>query len=129
MKKNKDRYLVAVAIFGILLTLMFIFLGFVLLGEIFGDNKVLPNVINAMTFGLTIIYILVLSFYINSRFTLVSIQNDNEYNLGERSTFNNLYAFQRQVEYRIKINNRFFKKSQHIIASYRLFLRRNTRQD
>ena len=116
MKKNKDRYLVAVAIFGILLTLMFVFLGFVLLGEIFGDNKVLPNVINAMTFGLTIIYILVLSFYINSRFTLVSIQNDNEYNLGERSTFNNLYAFQRQVEYRVKINNRFFKKSQHIIA-------------
>ena len=35
MKKNKDRYLVAVAIFGILLTLMFVFLGFVLLGEIF----------------------------------------------------------------------------------------------
>jgi len=116
MNQNKKHYLVAVIVFGVLLTLMFVFLGFVLLGGIFGDDKVLPNVVNGTTFGLVIIYILFLSFYINGRFVLSSIKNENEYNLGEKSTFNNLYAFQRKVEYRVKLNNRFFKRPHHLIA-------------
>ena len=116
MKKNNKGMLTVVVIFGIAVTLMFVFLGFVLLGGIFGDDKTLPNVINATTFGLVIIYILVLSFYINGRYTLVSIQNDNEYNLGERNTFNNLFAFQRDVQLRFALNKRFTRNSQHIIA-------------
>ena len=116
MKKNKNNLLILVIILGAFVTLMFVFLGFVLLGRIFGDDTTIPNVINASTFGLVIIYISLLSFYINSRYTLVSIQNDNEYNLGERSTFNNLFAFQRDVQFRLSINRRFGKKTQHIIA-------------
>jgi len=113
MKSNK-RLFVILIIFGVFLTLMFVFLGFVLLGGIFGtDNKIAPNAINAATFGLVIIYMTLLYFYINGRSMIFTIQNDNEYNLGERSTFNNLYAFQKKVEMRLKINQ---KQSQHIIA-------------
>ena len=116
MKKNNKGTLTLVIIFGIVVSLMFVFLGFVLLGHIFGDDTTVPNIINACTFGLVIVYILVLSFYINGRFTLISIENDNEYNLGERSTFNNLFAFQREVQIRFSLNKRFFKNSQFIVA-------------
>ena len=116
MKKNNKAMFVMVIIFSIVVALMFIFLGFVLLGRIFGDDNLVPNIINAITFGLVIIYILILSFYINGRYTLVSIQNDNEYNLGERNTFNNLFAFQRDVQLRFALNKRFARNTQHIIA-------------
>ena len=116
MKRNKQRYFALFVIFGIVLSLMIVFLGFVLIGNIFGDNRALENIINASVIVFTAIYAIIFAFYINSRLTITSIQNDNEYNLGERNTFNNLYAFQRQVEYRHRINNRFFKKPQHIIA-------------
>ena len=111
--KNNKRLLVAVIIFGVILTLMFVFLGFVLLGGIFGDNNFAPNAINASTFGLVIVFMTLLYFYINGRSMIFTIQNDNEYNLGERSTFNNLYAFQKKVEMRLNINK---KQSKHIIA-------------
>ena len=111
--KTSKRLLTAVIILGVTLTLMFVFLGFVLLGGILGDDRLLPNIINACTFGMTIIFITTLYFFINSRSMITTIQNDNEYNLGERSTFNNLYAFQKKVEVRLSLNKR---NSQHIIA-------------
>ena len=70
MKTNKKGLLLLVIIAGIVVTSMFVFLGFVLLGGIFGDDRVLPNVINGCTFGAVIIYILILSFYINQFFLL-----------------------------------------------------------
>ncbi len=112
MKQNK-RLFITVIIVGVFLSLMFIFLGFVLVGNIFGEDKFTPNFFNALTFGMTIIYMTILYFYINGRSMIVTIQNDNEYNLGERSTFNNLYAFQKKVELRLKIDKRVHK---HIIA-------------
>ena len=111
--KTSKRLLTAVIILGVTLTLMFVFLGFVLLGGILGDDRLLPNIINACTFGMTIIFITTLYFFINSRSMITTIQNDNEYNLGERSTFNNLYAFQKKVEVHLSLNKR---NSQHIIA-------------
>ena len=95
---------------------MLVFLGFALIGGIFGDDKVLPNILNGVTFVLVAIFFIVFSFFINTRFTLVSIENDNEYNLGERSTFNNLFAFQRNVQMRFSLNKRFSKNKQHIVA-------------
>ena len=115
-KKNSKGMLTLVIIFGIFVGLMFIFLGFTLIGGIFGDDKFTPNVINATTFAVVAIYFIVFSFYINSRITQVSIENDNEYNLGERSTFNNLFAFQKNVQIRFSLNKRFSKATQHIIA-------------
>ena len=112
MKRSK-RLLITVIVMGITLTLMFVFLGFVLLGGILGKDRFTPNVINACTFGMVIIFVTTLYFYINSRSMITTIQNDNEYNLGERSTFNNLYAFQKKVEMRSKLNK---KVPQHIIA-------------
>lgn len=112
MKANK-RLFIAVIILGVILTLMFVFLGFVLLGNIFGNDNFTPNVINASTFGLVIIFMTLLYFYINGRSMIFTIQNDNEYNLGVRSTFNNLYAFQKKVEMRLRVNK---KQSRHIIA-------------
>ena len=103
MKQNK-RLFITVIIIGVILSLMFIFLGFVFLGNIFGEDKFTPNFFNALTFGMTIIFMTILYFYINGRSLIITIQNDNEYNLGERSTFNNLYAFQKKVELRFKLD-------------------------
>ena len=116
MKRNKQRYFALVVIFGIVLSLMIVFLGFVLIGNIFGDNRALENIINASVIVFTAIYAIIFAFYINSRLTITSIQNDNEYNLGERSTFNNLFAFQRNVQMRFSLNKRFSKNKQHIVA-------------
>ena len=107
------RLFIAVIVFGAILTLMFVFLGFVLLGHIFGDDNFTPNLFNAITFGLVIIFMTLLYFYINGQSLIITIKNDNEYNLGERSTFNNLYAFQKKLEFLIKINK---KQVKHIIA-------------
>ena len=114
MKTNK-RLLAFVIISGAILFLLFIFLGFVQLGRIFGEDNVLPNIINALTFGLVIIFVTLFYLYINNYSTIKTLQNDNEYNLGVRSTFNNLYTFQKRVEWlkRLRVRN---KDSQYIIA-------------
>ena len=115
-KKNNKGMLILVIIMAVVIAIMLVFLGFILIGDIFGDNKVIPNIINGLTYIFVAIFFIVFSFFINGRFTLVSIENDNEYNLGERSTFNNLFAFQRDVQMRFIFNKRFFKNSQYIIA-------------
>ena len=115
-KKNNKGMLILVVIMAVVITFMLVFLGFALIGGIFGDDTVLPNILNGVTFVLVAIFFIVFSFFINTRFTLVSIENDNEYNLGERSTFNNLFAFQRNVQMRFSFNKRFSKNKQHIVA-------------
>ena len=113
--KTSKRLLATLIIIGAILFLAFIFLGFVQLGRIFGDNLLLPNIFNGATFGLVVVFITLLYFYINSYSTIKTLQNDNEYNLGVRSAFNNLYTFQKRVETLMSINRRS-KTGQHIIA-------------
>ena len=115
-KKNNKGMLALVIIMAVFIVNMLVFLGFALIGGIFGDDRVLPNILNGVTFVLVAIFFIVFSFYINARFTLISIENDNEYNLGERSTFNNLFAFQRNVQLRFSLNKRFSRSTQYIVA-------------
>ena len=112
MKANK-KLLTAVIVVGVILSLLFVFLGFVLIGRIFGDNLLLPNIFNGLTFGFVVIFVTLFYLYINNYSTLKTLQRDNEYNLGIRDTFNNLYTFQKRVEFLMKVHA---KKHQHIIV-------------
>ena len=114
MKVSK-RLLAFVIITGAILFLLFVFLGFVQLGRIFGDDVVVPNLVIVSTLVFVILFVTLFYLYINNYSTLKTLQNDNEYNLGVRSTFNNLYTFQKRVEF---LMYRRFKKSrsQHIVA-------------
>ena len=113
--KTSKRLLAFVIITGVVLFLFFIFLGFVQVGRIFGDNILLPNIFNSLTFGLVVIFVTLFYLYVNNYSTIKTLQNDNEYNLGVRSTFNNLYTFQRRIEMHTRLNIGG-KKPQHIIA-------------
>ena len=97
MKVNK-LYLTLLIITGSILFLLLVFSGFVQIGRIFGDDNFLPNLVNGTTIGFVFIFMVSLYLFVNNRSLTKTLLAENEFNLGKRSVFNNLYAFQKRVE-------------------------------
>ena len=114
MKANK-KLLVGLITTGIILVLMLVFLGFVEFSVLLDDNPLVRAIITSSTFGILVLFVTCLYLFVNNQSMIKTLQNDNEYNLGVRRAFNNLYAFQKRVEFLSKINNRH-KNDQFIIA-------------
>ena len=98
MKASK-RILIAVIIAGALLAILFVFTSLILIGQLFRDQILLTNFINGSTIGMTVIFVTSVFMYLNTRSMIKTLQDDNEYNLGVRSGFYNLYAFQKRTEF------------------------------
>ena len=114
MKASRAR-LFAVIITAILLAAVSVVTGLALIGRVFGDNILLSNILNISTIGMVAIFVTCVYLYISNLSMIRTLQDDNEYNLGVRSAFYNMYAFQKRVELLSRIN-RITKKSEHIIA-------------
>ena len=56
-----------------------------------------------------------LAWFVNQRSLSKTLQMENEYNFGVRIAFNNLYAFQKRVEFLTDLHKRR-KRNEHIIA-------------
>ena len=105
----------AVIISAVLLAAIAIVTGLALIGGVFGDNILLNNMLNLMTIGMVVIFVTIVYLYVSNLSMIKTLQDDNEYNLGVRSAFFNMYAFQKRVEMRSRFN-RIGKKAEHIIA-------------
>ena len=114
MKASRGR-LTAVIIAAILLTAAYILAGLAMIGHVFGDNTPLANIMNASAIGMTVVFVTSVYLLISNLSMIKTLQDDNEYNLGERSAFNNMYAFQKRVEVLSRINH-ITKRAEHIIA-------------
>ena len=114
MKASRAR-LAAVIISAVLLVAIAIVTGLALIGGVFGDNILLNNMLNFMTIGMVVIFVTIVYLYVSNLSMIKTLQDDNEYNLGVRSAFFNMYAFQKRVEMRLRFN-RIGKKAEHIIA-------------
>ena len=115
MNQSRKR-LIAVIISGILLLLTFTFVGFIEFGHIFGDNALLSNLFIGLAFVLTALFALSLFFFVSNRSIVRTLRAENEYNLGVRNEFNNIYSFQR----RLAAISRFrkAKKKPHYIVAF-----------
>ena len=110
--KNKG-YAALVIIFGFLFTFFIVFLIPVNFGQLFKGNLLLNGVFIAIPIVLAVVFVVVLTYYVNRVSLLKTIELENENVLGRKSEFNNLYVFQK----RVFILARFRKKQpQHVIA-------------
>ena len=110
--KNKG-YAALVIIFGFLFTFFIVFLIPVNFGQLFKGNLLLNGVFIAIPIVLAVVFVVVLTYYVNRVSLLKTIELENENVLGRKSDFNNLYVFQK----RVFILARFRKKQpQHVIA-------------
>ena len=114
MKSSKKR-LIGVIVFGSLLLATLVFVGFIEFGHLFGDDVLLPNIFIAIAFILTVLFSTFVFLFVSNRSLVKSIQAENEYNLGVRSDFNNVYAFQKRLE-SIKRFRKFDKRPHYIIG-------------
>ena len=102
-----------VIIAGFLFTFFLVFLVPVNFGQLFKGNLLLNGIFIAIPIVLAIIFVILLTYYVNRVSLLKTIELENENVLGRKSEFNNLYVFQK----RVFLLARFRKKqSQHVIA-------------
>ena len=110
--KNKG-YAALVIIFGFLFTFFIVFLIPVNFGQLFKGDLLLNGVFIAIPIVLAVVFVIVLTYYVNRVSLIKTIELENENVLGRKSEFNNLYVFQK----RVFILARFRKKQpQHVIA-------------
>ena len=110
--KNKG-YATLVIIFGFIFTFFLIFLIPVNFGQLFKGNLALNGIFIAIPIVFAVVFVVVLTFYINRVSLVKTIEIENENVLGRKSEFNNVYAFQKAVF----LFSRFRKKqAQHVIS-------------
>ena len=96
--KTSKRLLAFLIIFGSAFALNLIFLALVEFVRIFGDNQFVDTLLTSLALVFLVLFVTVLYLYINNRSIIRSLQNENQYNLGVRTTLYNAYAFQKRVE-------------------------------
>ena len=115
MNTNKKRYLVPVIISGLIFVALLIFLAIGQFSGLFDKRFFLSNVIITLAILFAIIFAIVLSWYVNRISMIRTLETENEYNLGARTEFNNLFAFQKRLETLTTIYQKR-KYSEHVIA-------------
>ena len=113
MTKRNRRLLIHVLVIGFLATLLIIFLVPVNFGQLFKGNLVLNGIFIALPIVFSIAFVFFFTYFLNQASLTRTLQIENENVLGRKSTFNNLYSFQKKVEYAARFRK---KQSQHIVA-------------
>ena len=114
MKENK-RLFVALIVSTVILITMLVLLSFIDLGRVFGDNQLLSLIFTVATFIAIGLFVIILFLFLNNVSMTKTIRNDNEYNLGVKSSLYNLYAFQKRVDSLLR-NQGKKKYNRHIIV-------------
>ena len=115
MKTNKKRYLIPVIISASIFLVLLIFLAIDQFSGLFGTDFFLSNLVITLAIIAAIIFAIVLSWYINRLSIVKTLETENEYNLGARTAFNNLFAFQKRLEALTTLYQKR-KYSEHVIA-------------
>ena len=102
-----------VIIAGFLFTFFLVFLVPVNFGQLFKGNLLLNGIFIAIPIVLAIIFVILLTYYVNRVSLLKTIELENENVLGRKSEFNNLYVFQKRVFLLARFHKR---QAQHVIS-------------
>ena len=114
MTKRSRNLLIFVIIVGFIFTMLIIFLVPVNFGKLFKDNMFLNAVFITLPIIFAVVFVISLTYFVNQESTFKTIQIENQNVLGRKSTFNNLYSFQKAVDRARRFRSK--KQSQHIIA-------------
>ncbi len=116
MKKLKHKInLIVVIATGVLFVILLTFLAIGQFSPLFNNLQLLGNIIISLAIIFAVLFAIALSLYINSQSLVKTLQSENEYGLGVKSTFYNLYAFQRQLKMIINLRQKG-QHNEHIIA-------------
>ena len=113
MTKRSKRLLVFVLIIGFIATMLVIFLVPVNFGQLFKGNVVLNGIFIGLPIVFSILFVFMFTYFLSQESMIRTIQIENQNVLGRKSTFNNLYAFQKKVYKAARLRKR---QAQHIIA-------------
>ena len=114
MTKRSKTLLTFVIIVGALFTLFLVFLVPVNYGNLFKGDSILNGLFIALPILFAVLFVILLTYFINQESLIRTIQLENQNVLGKKSEFNNLYAFQKEVFRAGRFRSK--KQSKHIIA-------------
>ena len=113
MKNKKGIRLLIVV--GIIFLVALIFLAIGQFSGLFIKVPLLSHIGISASLVFAVIFAISLAWFVNQRSLSKTLQMENEYNFGARTAFNNLYAFQKRVEFLTDLHKRR-RRSEHIIA-------------
>ena len=111
----KRRSLVAVIIIGSLFILSLVFVAIGQFSGLFANESFLASLGISLAIVFAVAFTVILSWFINRISQLKTLEMENEYALGVRSAFNNLYVFQKRLEVLTTLHKKK-KHTEHIIA-------------
>ena len=115
MNPRNKKLLAVVIVIGSIFVLSLVFLAIGQFSSLFKAEELLGNLVITLAILFSIVFAITLSYFFNQLSLIKTLQMENETNLGVRSSFNNLYAFQKRLEILSVIHQRR-KHTQHIIA-------------
>lgn len=115
MNSRSKKLLSVVIVIGSLFIVSLVFLAIGQFSNLFKQQEFLANVVITLAILASIGFAITLSYFFNQLSLIKTLQMENETNLGVRSSFNNLYAFQKRLEILSVLHQRR-KHTQHIIA-------------
>ena len=115
MKKAKQRNLTILIIVGVLFGIALIFLTIDQFSNVFQNQILVSSIITTTAIVFAVAFAVVFTWFINRLSLFKTLQMENEYSFGVRSAFNNLYVFQKRVEFLTGVHKRR-KHTEHLIA-------------
>jgi len=113
--RNKGRNLIILIISATFFGISLLFIALSQLTKMFGEDNLIKNLFISLGIVLAVWFAIFLSWYMNHLSLIKTLEMENEYNLGVKSSFNNLFAFQKRVDLLNQIEGKN-KRDQHIIA-------------
>ena len=113
MKNKKGIRLLIIV--GVIFLVALIFLAIGQFSGLFIKVPLLSHIAISTSLLSAMIFAISLAWFVNQRSLSKTLQMENEYNFGVRTAFNNLYAFQKRVEFLTDLHKRRRRK-EHIIA-------------
>ena len=113
MIKRSKKLLAHVIAIGFVFTMLLIFLIPVNFGQLFKGDHVLNIIFIVLPVIFAVLFVFALTYFVSQESLVRTLQLENQNVLGKKSTFNNIYAFQRTT---LRMSRFRKKQSQHIIA-------------
>ena len=113
MLQRLRRLFIYVIVTGVLFVAFVGLLVPIIFFQMFEGNKLLNGIFIAMPIVFSVAFVVFLAYYINQRSLINTLQLENQNILGKKSTFNNLYSFQKKSIIASKFRQ---KQAQHIVA-------------
>ncbi len=111
----KHRSLVAVIIIGSLFILSLVFVAIGQFSGLFANESFVASIGTSLAIVFAVAFAVLLSWFINRISQLKTLEMENEYAFGVRSAFNNLYVFQKRLEFLTTLHKKK-NHTEHIIA-------------